>query len=293
LRFYEPLKKRPEALDSRFCFDLAICYQTLGREEDYKNSLQIFKRNARDPQYHIGLAKLYQSQGKEEDMWHLIKQLKRMGKSDLIRNAGLPLLRPVDESGISQSIDNATRGEATPPVRQLSEEQGAKRRYANHRRRLREKEQYDQQQDMIIGSLWTDLKALQQDVDAGDLDAEAEWLGIANEVFDDFRDQKLFFPRDRHTKFMGYQRWKRTVNLPEDDQLFATEVVRDEEIPVHYRNIHFDDWLDFILQLALRHAKYGNSESCWDVLNVAQNANIFAHDQPRIVLTRNVAMSMH
>jgi general transcription factor 3C polypeptide 3 (transcription factor C subunit 4) len=298
LRFYEPLKNRLEAVDSRFCFDLAICYQTLGRDEDYKNSLQIFKRNARDPQYHIGLAKLYQSQGRDADMWHLIKQLRRVGKTKMVRDAGLPLVPPEVEQEAGQKPNaGAARSPAvgTPSNREQSQEQpSAKRRYGEGRRLRQERIERDHQQDMIIGSLWQDMKALDQAVDAGDPEALSEWLGIANEVFDDFRDQQAFFPRDRHLKFIGYGRWRKILNLPEDEQFIPEDgQTEDKDIPAHYRNIHFDDWLEWILHLAMRYAKNSNRESCWDVLNVAASANIFAHDQPRILLIRNISMSMH
>lgn len=301
LRFYEPLKNKLEAVDSRFCFDLAICYQALGRDEDYKSSLQIFKRNARDPQYHIGLAKLYQSQGRDADMWHLIKQLRRVGKTKLVRDAGLPLVQPegVDTEATVQKTGEAVTSPVvyTPPQRDHSQElTSAKRRYGEGRRLRQERIERDHQQDMIINSLWQDMKALDSAVDAGDPDALSEWLGIANEVFEDFQGQQSFFPRDRHLKFIGYGRWRKVLNLPDDEQFIPAGEedgpTEDKDIPVHYRRIHFDDWLEWILLLAMRYAKNSNRDSCWDVLNVAANANIFAHEQPRILLIRNISMSM-
>lgn len=94
LRFYEPLQKQPRVLDSKFYFDLAICYQALNRDDDVKRTmeaLRFFKRGKRDAHFFVGLAKLYQSQGKEADMHYLVRQLKRMGKSDMVLAAGLPL----------------------------------------------------------------------------------------------------------------------------------------------------------------------------------------------------------
>lgn len=288
-------------MDSRFCFDLAICYQALGRDEDYKSSLQIFKRNARDPQYHIGLAKLYQSQGRDADMWHLIKQLRRVGKTKLVRDAGLPLVQPegLDTEATVQKTggDVGSPSAYTPPQRDQSQELStAKRRWGEGRRLRQERIERDHQQDMIINSLWQDMKVLDAAVDAGDPDALSEWLGIANEVFEDFQGQQSFFPRDRHLKFIGYGRWRKILNLPDDEQFIPAGEedgpTEDKDIPVHYRRIHFDEWLEWILLLAMRYAKNSNRESCWDVLNVAANANIFAHEQPRILLIRNVSMSM-
>lgn len=47
LRFYEPMKKNIADLNSKFFFDIAICYQALGRKEDVRSSIKFIKDGER------------------------------------------------------------------------------------------------------------------------------------------------------------------------------------------------------------------------------------------------------
>jgi hypothetical protein len=282
-------------LESRFTFDIAICYQALGRDSDVRRSIQALKNTARDANFYIGLAKLYQSQGKDSEMWHLISQLKRMGKSEMIRKAGLP----VDRWGTAHhSSDSSVRSvTATSPsvdrenstLRELRRGAGPARAKQNRKQR---RQNDFQLKDGAVRAIYENVTALQPAVDAGDRKAAAEWLSLTNRMFQDFRSQSLFFPRDKSTKFTGFNKWKRTVTLPENEDLVGPEEKDDDDVPTHYRTVHFDDWSDLLMRVALHHAKNGNRDECWDVLNVIQIANIFAHEPARIQMIRNVALSM-
>ncbi|KAF2433705.1 TPR-like protein [Tothia fuscella] len=286
LQYYEALRTLPNEVDSRFCFDIAICYQALGRDSDVRLSIQSLKNTVRDAHFYIGLAKLYQAQGKAAEMWHLINQLRRMGKADMIRKAGLPLekegtLRPsTSGSSVSTSASPSARGSERRSVGPLSSKWN-KKQQKDRERRVR---------DTIIKSRYEDALGLQAAVDAGDPDVAAEWLGYANELFEDFRSQPLFFPRDKSTKFTGFNKWKRVVTLPDGENLVEPEE-KDDDVPNYYRNISFDEWLDLLMRLALHYAKNEIGEGCWEVLNVTQSANIFAHEPARTQIVRNVALS--
>ena len=51
-----------------------------------------------------------------------------------------------------------------------------------------------------------------------------------------------------------------------------------------YRGIAFDEWLDVFLEYALCLAKRGDSEEAYDILNAAQDANVFHHSPERVSL---------
>jgi hypothetical protein len=286
LQYYEPLRGLLEGKDSRFSFDIAICYQALGRDSDVRRSVQSLKSTVRDAHFYIGLAKLYQSQGKAAEMWHLINQLRRMGKSEMIRKAGLPL----EKEGVLHPGSNEARSVS---VASSSVRSSVRRSVGPASSRVVKKQQKDEdsrKRDAELGEVFEEALNLQDAVDAGDPEAAAQWLRHANEMFEDFRSQPLFFPRDKSTKFVGFNKWKRTITLPEGERLLAQEE-RDDEIPTYYREIHFDDWLDLLMRLALHYAKEGIKEGCWEVVNVTQGANIFAHEPSRIRVVRNVALS--
>jgi general transcription factor 3C polypeptide 3 (transcription factor C subunit 4) len=295
LRYYEPLQKGPDGLDSRFTFDIAICYQALGRDSDVRRSIQALKNTARDANFYIGLAKLYQSQGKDSEMWHLINQLKRMGKSEMIRKAGLPVHRDgaanisSEPSSPSVSPRSASAGRGDSMLRELRKSAGP----ARAKQKRKQKRQRDGQlKDGAVRAIYESVTALQPAVDAGDREAAAEWLCLANRMFEDFRNQSLFFPRDKSTKFTGFNKWKRTVTLPANEDLVGPEEQDDDDVPTHYRTVHFEDWSDLLMRVALHHAKSGDKDECWQVLNVIQSANVFMHEPSRIQMIRNVALGM-
>lgn len=266
--------------DSRFTFDIAICYQALGRDMDVRRVVQTLKATIRDSQFYIGLAKLYQTQGKETEMWHLINQMRRMGKSDMIRRSGLPLDKdnPAQTRSVSPSIRAASVRRSVGPM---------STRQQKKVRRMKEK----LTRDVQLRSYYDEMLELQGAVDVGAPEAAIEWEERAAELFDDFRSQILFYPRDKTTKFTGFNKWKRTVTLPEGEDMIEEEE-REEEVPSFYRGIHFDDWMDSLMRLALQYAKDGSKERCWDVLDATQSANVFAHDPFRIQAVRNVGLGV-
>ena len=152
--------------------------------------------------------------------------------------------------------------------------------------------EYNQMRDGVIRQLYDNLLTLEDDFKKELPEAVADWLDLANELLEEFRGARIFFPKERSTKFTGYDRWQRTVILRESEPLFL-EPDGDKEIPQHYRNIHFDVWLDLLLQLALQHARDAKKEDCWAVMNTVQSANVFAHDPERMQVKRNVSLGMY
>jgi hypothetical protein len=218
-----------------------------------------------------------------------------MGKSEMIRKAGLPVYRDgtehpgTDSSVRSVSAHSPSVGREPSMLRDLRRSVGPSRAKQN-RKQIREREV--RLKDGAVRAIYNEMIALQDLVDAGDREAAAEWLRLGAQMFHEFRSQPLFFPRDKATKFTGFNRWKRTVTLPDTEDLVGPEERDDDDVPTHYRTVHFDDWLDLLMHVAMHHAKDGNKETCWEVLNVTQSANVFAHDQVRIQTVRNAALGM-
>jgi general transcription factor 3C polypeptide 3 (transcription factor C subunit 4) len=289
LRFYEPIRRQTQGIDSRFYFDIAICYQALGRDDDVKSTmeaLRLFKRGARDANFYVGLAKLYQSQGKETDMQYLIRQLKRMGKSELILSAGLPLPRDTTRPARGQTV-------VDDDMESQSGREGSQFRQVRARSvRVRKDKRIEQQRfrEGVVRNLYDQLLEVGEELAEQESESVTDWVNIADQLLEEFRLEKLFFPRERATKFTGFDRWQRTVIVPEADILFRESTESEKEVPQHYCDIHFDEWLDVLLQLALQHARQGRRDHCWDVMKTIQLANIFAHEPERMQRKRNVSL---
>ncbi|KIW02795.1 hypothetical protein, variant [Verruconis gallopava] len=292
LRFYEPIQRQTQSIDSRFYFDIAICYQALGREEEVKRTmeaLRLFKRGARDANFYVGLAKLYQSQGREKDMQYLVRQLRRMGKSDLVLAAGLPLPRGTTRAERGQTVADDDQSESGDDI---SHEGSDFRPLRARSGRVRKDKRLERQKfrEGVVRNLYDQLLELSKGLADQDPDAVTDWTNLADQLMDEFKTEKLFFPRERATKFTGFERWQRTVTVPEGDAVFRESPDSEKEVPQFYCNIHFDEWLDVLLQLALQHARNGQKDLCWDVMKTVQSANIFLHEPERMQKKRNVSL---
>ena len=290
LRFYEPIQRLNQGVDARFYFDLAICYQALGRDEEVKKTmeaLRLFKRGARDANFYIGLAKLYRSQGKEEDMESIIKQLRRMGKSDLVVAAGLPLPRDTTRPAQGQTAvaddDDDQSDREDDLYRNI--------RSRSTRARNNKKQEQNQIRTGLVRNLYDQLLALNDGLEKEEAEAIMDWTSLAEQLLDEFKGEKVFFPRERAVKFTGFERWERKVTVPLGDQIFGEDGEPDKDIPQHYCDIHFEEWLDVFLQLSLQYARQGQGQTCWEVMKVISTANVYLHEPERMQKKHNVALS--
>jgi general transcription factor 3C polypeptide 3 (transcription factor C subunit 4) len=278
LQFYEPLMDVMDILDSRFYFDIAICYQALGRLNDVRSAIQSIKHGDRTADAHIGLAKLYQSQGKLDLMWRLIRELRKMGKTDIVKKAGLPTTRPA-------SLTARDEGPQIPSAlyRRLRKDPSQRKIPKKPTERAKEEEV----QNTVVRAMFDDMQSLQPAADAGDTEATMEWLSLASELFEVFRSQRAFFPRDKARPYKGAL--GNYVCLPDGDVLDADNL--EFLLPKEYRNISFDDWADLLMRYAICVADRGNRELCWTIIKVCTDANAIYSDTRRHLVVRVTALS--
>jgi general transcription factor 3C polypeptide 3 (transcription factor C subunit 4) len=279
LRLYELLMHAFDRLDSRFYFDIAICYQALGRPNDVRSAIQKIRQGDKDADVHVGLAKLYQSQGKLDLMWRLVRELKKMNKHDLVKKAGLPITKP-------PSL--ASRAYPSLPVQSISGRIRQNSRQKKPTKRLTQQVKEEEVQNVVVRAMFDDMQSLQEALDLGDTDATAEWMSLANQLFEEFRCQRAFFPRDKSKAFKGVG--GHFARLPEHDEILDAEKV-DFLLPKEYRNITFEDWVDLLMRYAILAADHGDYEQCWAVIKVATDANVMFLDPDRLKLVRTTALS--
>lgn len=319
LRFYKPLEDvDSEVVDVGVYFDIAITYHALGRKREMQECLNRVQQtaNGRDANYQLGLAKMYQALGREDLMWTLVSVLKRAGKRDIVRKAGLPLRKPVtvptamgdaqedeDDEDDEDDRDAGCRSEdeASPPPPDLSaniyetieqedetlpgkqmkpKASGGTRQY----RKYKTSEQEEQLKDDVAEAMYAELLSLSAAVEAEEPEAMQQWLQLCSELFEDFRHQPAFFNPEKYLPFTGFKR-ARQLRIPHNSNLLDNPKV-EFEVPTDYRTIDFDDWVDLLMAYALRSAKNGDSSQCWTVIEVAEEANIVAQDEERIRLVK-------
>jgi general transcription factor 3C polypeptide 3 (transcription factor C subunit 4) len=274
LRFYEPLRNVAETLDAGFYFELAICYQALDRQEDVREAIEGIKHGDRSAGAQLGLAKLYHSQGKVELMWRVCAQMRRAGRSDLLRQAGLPTRKPLEVT--------------SKPNRPFSVKNDGPREFRRGHILREEEEQHELLRDQVIRAMWDDLSPLEHPLVEPNPERNQEWLSIANELYQDFRSQIAFYPSDKNSPFTGYGRYKFSDTF--DPNASSRENKLAYKLPTTYRKISFDDWTDFLMHFAIRLAEKGDRKKCSMVLKGAELANIINTDPKRYYLLRTVSL---
>lgn len=279
LNFYEPLGCVVEELDSTYYFDIALCYQALGRTDDVRNSVKAIKRSGRGAEFELALAKLYQNQGKEELMWQLILELKKMGKVHLLLEAGLPTVRKdghfSDVEG-TQALENQRKTDYCSRAAILK------------RKRKEDSTSHQALQDAVFRALYDDLLEVREQATAGDMSCLEQWLSASSEMFEEFSAQSAFFPRDRCTKFIGFGQG-RLLQMSDVDTILEAESL-EFEIPTAFRLISFDEWLDLIMRYATSLAALGRARRCKKVLQASTEANIFWAEPTRLKAVKSTAI---
>jgi general transcription factor 3C polypeptide 3 (transcription factor C subunit 4) len=269
LRFYESLQATNELIDTRTYFDMAVCYQALGRFDEVRAIIRNIREGPQNPDLKLGLAKLYQAQGKIDLMWRMIFELKRLGKLDMARQAGLPTTKP---DSLKLQEPQAGRSDVKRR-RKIRFPHRPKSKYA--REQLAKEEVL---QNTIIHAVLQDLRLLQDDVEAGKPDALSEWFALARELFEDFNSQKILMMRDRTKRIM-------------DKDVEAAENSPEVALLRNYRGIEFQIWMDFLLEYGIRLADSDKLDQGLEVLKVAEEAAIISADRERLLMAASAALS--
>jgi hypothetical protein len=278
------MKKNMAELSSKFFFDIAICYQALGRREDVRSAITFIKDGERTADFQIGLAKLYQSQGRLDLMWRLCLELRKMGEVKLLREAGLPTAKP-DYTTAGNGHEMAIPRFKRQQVRGVKYK--PKRRYI-YNQDTSEKRRHEQLRNSVVRAIYDDLKALGEP-ESPDGSVSQKWLRLGDQLCDEFLNEKQLFPRDRHKPVTGMTDG-RFVKFTENMDAARNENELEFERPSKYRNIDFDDWVTFLLQYAISNAKAGRPAECWRVLKTIESSNVVFPEPNRVQLLRQTSL---
>ncbi|KAL8797603.1 MAG: hypothetical protein Q9182_007190 [Xanthomendoza sp. 2 TL-2023] len=94
-------------------------------------------------------------------------------------------------------------------------------------------------------------------------EALGQWMATAQELLDDFRSHRGFFPSDRGLRVYG--RPQEGGNHENDPAIAAGD----------YHGIPFSSWLDLMLEYAILAARSHNIAKAYEILKIADGANVF------------------
>jgi general transcription factor 3C polypeptide 3 (transcription factor C subunit 4) len=277
LEFYNVLKQANQSLNSRFYFDLAICYQALGRNNDMREAVQHMRYGDRDPTMQMGLAKIYESQGRIDLMWRLCLELKKMGYQELLAKNNLPTVRPAELSVLDENVPlpiSFSRLRARP----LKVVKSQKRLGNLSALQLKQEEAA---RDLVTKALFDDMCNLAQPIADGDINARSEWMRLGSEIFEEFRGYAKFFPSDP-LKLYDEKDKERVVTFPAEEEIPDQ---LDFELPKTWREIALDDLVDLILQYGIFLANDGAKAMCFNVLRLLERSSLaWAHRERRTAI---------
>ncbi|KAL8775160.1 MAG: hypothetical protein Q9194_003848 [Teloschistes cf. exilis] len=122
---------------------------------------------------------------------------------------------------------------------------------------------------------------------AGDAEALVQWMAAAHELVDDFGSHRGFYPHDRgptgpvQLASLATEpgRIKRDQDTQESvgkhDAQLGKRYPGSTALQGDYRGIPFSSWLDLILEYAMLLARSANSDKAYNVLKIANDANVF------------------
>jgi general transcription factor 3C polypeptide 3 (transcription factor C subunit 4) len=161
-----------------------------------------------------------------------------------------------------------------------------------------------------VQSLYSTLQSLTPAMREGNPLAHSTWLDCANELIQDFRSMRVFYPHERHITFQGYdseakqfafqKKWKKELRAREAT-VASTSTERDpaahiddadipvptteSTVPTDYRGIPFEEWLDVFLEHALVLAKMGQDYKVqsYTTINAAIDCVVWFHEPESMV----------
>jgi general transcription factor 3C polypeptide 3 (transcription factor C subunit 4) len=278
LRFYEPLLPHRELLDSRFFFDIALCYQGLDRMDDVRAAINHIRYGENNPMAQIGLAKLYRAQGRLDLMWRLCLELKKFNMHDILEQEGLPLNRPKNVA----AEDEARM--LLSSVRKPFKRSKLKRRPGPRFKSNTARKQAELLRDTIIKSMYVELKGVEDKMKQEDPAASSEWMRIAAELYEEFQSQGRFFSKEKSKPYMGDGWLNRELRADGFD--LANPKRLEFERPKEWRNILLDDWTEFLSHYAVCLALNGRKEQSAEVIKNIENSTVIYPEPDRYFLVR-------
>ncbi|ESZ97604.1 hypothetical protein SBOR_2005 [Sclerotinia borealis F-4128] len=286
LDFYLPLAPGTGTEGASLQFKMGKCW--LGEETDkeaelcFQNAVQMEEDNI---PARMELARLYERLNEREQSFMYVNEI------IAIRRAQRQL---EDAEGETKSFD--AESSKKPRKKHVSfasirrpQSRYVPRRLLDPAERLKEEAARAEH----LQSQYSTMKAELERMRAGESTATHMWMEAAEDLIDDFRGFKTFYPWDKYVKFLGYSHddkfqaeTKLETDLTEMADRLSKKLGADAEdrtnvtsasIPADYRGISFSSWLDIFLEYAICLAKDGNDRGSYEICESARDAIVFYH----------------
>lgn len=206
LKFYEPLKETSEKSDATFHIQMGKCFlkENLGlqAEECFQIAIQV---DENDIEARMQLAKMYEDLNERKQAFIFVSEIIRIRKRQ------------------PQILRKRYRKRANGDDGTLTESKRNHRSYKRHRladpaERLKEESARAKQLQDQYFSMQLEHEGMRNE----DTKSTQAWMEAAQDLTDDFRSLKNFYPWDKYSRFLGYTADNRLLAMaPLDIELAA------------------------------------------------------------------------
>ncbi|KAL8768028.1 MAG: hypothetical protein Q9209_005632 [Squamulea sp. 1 TL-2023] len=238
--------------DTGFHYEALKYYQPLQEIPEFVDAL-----------YYADVASCYKALGHEaqaEECCRIIASLERDQYDGRTMSAGLELdVSDKSEATIAGSIEEVATSRAPATLAMLISHRLKRRtRQPDMNKELRAK-----LQEEMSRALYDRTQELLDQARQGDPEVMAQWMASSQELVNDFQSHRGFYPSDKGLRVYG---------RPQD----AGDTKTDPSfVAGDYRGIPFSSWLDLMLDYAVLAARSQNSAKAYEILKIADDANVF------------------
>ncbi|KAL8722382.1 MAG: hypothetical protein Q9225_001113 [Loekoesia sp. 1 TL-2023] len=273
LNYYEPLHRVPDFVDISYYVDMAFCYKSVGLKPEadacYRSIVDLERGQSR--------TRICLSPNASEAAATRGTVIDGMDTSTPDR-----IFQP-PEGVESEVSDLAGFSRTTAPSAMLiprPPKQSSKRRDTDRKFQV-------QLHEEKIHTLYGRIQDLLSRARSGNVEALLQWMTTAQVLVDDIRSYRGFHPRHRNLKSYGYSNLSPMESLKDQVDQAMQDIVSQVGAPPHdftndpaaiagdFRGIPLSAWLDLMLEYAMLLAHSQDFDKAYEILDVANHANIF------------------
>lgn len=203
LEFYDLYRRLTGEPDPEILVQQGKCYLEMEdqatAEECFIAAIEIDDDNI-DARYE--LAQMYETAQEQEEAFLLVNEALKLEQEQRLEEGE-------DDDGGKDTMADKARKKRRVRQKVLRDKakarpKRAKRVYVRRMANKQQREKYEESVTNNFKEKYQRVLELRRQMASGDKEAEAEWMAAAQDLVDDFRSFKEFYPWDKYLSFMGY-----------------------------------------------------------------------------------------
>ncbi|KUI64090.1 Transcription factor tau subunit sfc4 [Cytospora mali] len=236
LEFYDLYRRLTGEPDPEILVQQGKCYLEMEdqatAEECFIAAIEIDDDNI-EARYE--LAQMYETAQEQEEAFLLVNEALKLEQEQRLENG-----EDDDDGGDHMAAKARKKRRVRQKVLRDKAKARPKRARRVYVRRMANKAQREKYEESVTNNFkekYQRVLELREQVASGDKEAEAEWMAAAQDLVDDFRSFKEFYPWDKYLSFMGYgsffrenrRKKEREQQEQEQEQQYQQETREEDE----------------------------------------------------------------